>query len=161
MKDGKGNLLSSSKAIEERAIEIYDERLKPKQMKDHLINHEEVTNKLCEARINMCKLVKTDPWTHEDLQVVLKQLKNDKARDAESFTNEIFKEKAAGTDLLKAVLKLMNLMKDKQIYPNILGKCNITSIHKKNSKDDFSNYRGVFRVNILRSILDRLIYNSC
>ena len=35
-----------------------------------------------------------------------------------------------------------------------------TFIHKKKSKQDFSNYRGVFRVTILRSILDRLIYNS-
>ena len=161
MKNRKVNLLSSNKAIEERALEVYDERLKPNKMKDHLINHEEVTNKLCEARIDMCKLVKTDPWTQEDLKVVLKQLKNDKARDAENLANEIFKEKAAGTDLLKAVLKLMNLMKENQTYPKILEKCNITSIHKKNSNDDVSNYRGVFRVNILRSILDRLIYNSC
>ena len=36
----------------------------------------------------------------------------------------------------------------------------MTSIHKKKAKNDFSNYCGVFRVSILRTILDRLIYNS-
>ena len=66
----------------------------------------------------------------------------------------------AGDDLLLAVLKLMNLIKSKQKYPKILEKCNITSIYKKKSRRDFNNYRGVFRVQILRSILDRLTYND-
>ena len=55
----------------------------------------------------------------------------------------------------------MNLIKLKQEYPTILEKCNITSIHKKKSKRQFDNYRGVFRVQTLRSILDRLTYNDC
>ena len=54
----------------------------------------------------------------------------------------------------------MNLLKKKQQFPKILEKCNITSLHKRKSKHDFSNYRGMFRVNILRSILDQLIYND-
>ena len=61
---------------------------------------------------------------------------------------------------MKAVLKMMNLIKEKQIYPKVLENCNVTSIHKKKSKNDFSNYRGVFRVSVFRSILDRLIYND-
>ena len=54
----------------------------------------------------------------------------------------------------------MNLIKNKQEYPSILEKCNITSIHKKKSRCDFDNYRGIFRVQIFRSILDRLMYND-
>ena len=41
-----------------------------------------------------------------------------------------------------------------------MEKYNITSLHKKGAKNDFANYRGVFRVPVLRSILDTLIYNS-
>ena len=77
------------------------------------------------------------------------------------FSNELFKESMAGVDLLTAVLKLMNLIKKSQSYPIILEKCNVTSIYKKKSRRDFENYRGVFRVQILRSILDRLTYNDC
>ena len=69
-------------------------------------------------------------------------------------------EEVAGSDLLLAILKILNLIKKKQKYPKVMEKCNITSIHKKKSKKDFENYRGVFRVQILRSILDRLMYND-
>ena len=35
-----------------------------------------------------------------------------------------------------------------------------TPLHKKSCKKDLKNYRGVFRVQVLRSILDRLTYND-
>ena len=159
MLDSQGNLLTSVKAIEDRALEVYSKRLKPNEMKDDLLEYESDTNKMCETRMKLCQLNKTEPWDEEDLKIVLTELKKNKSRDADGLANELFKE-AAGTDLLKAVLKLMNLMKEKQIFPEVLEKCNITSIHKKKAKNDFLNYRGVFRVTVLRSILDRLIYNS-
>ena len=41
-------------------------------------------------------------------------------------------------------------------------KCNISSIFKKGKivRNNFDNYRGVFRTTIFRSILDRLIFND-
>ena len=54
----------------------------------------------------------------------------------------------------------MNLIKDKQQFPEALTKCNITSLHKKKARNDFDNYRGVFRITVIRSIIDRLIYND-
>ena len=40
-------------------------------------------------------------------------------------------------------------------------KCVISSIYKlKENKNDLNSYRGIFRVPILRTILDRLIYND-
>ena len=129
-------------------------------MENNLKNLEKDRNELCATRLKLTKLNKTEPWNMDDLKVTLKQLDNEKSRDAEDHANELFKETAAGSDLLKAILKLMNLIKEKQKYPTIMEKCNITSIHKKGSKKEFSNYRGVFRVSVLRSILDRLMYNS-
>ena len=76
------------------------------------------------------------------------------------YINEIVKEQVAGDDLLLAVLKLMNMIKTKQQYPKTFEKCNITTLYKKKSKLFFNNYRGVFRVQILRGILDRLTYND-
>ena len=53
----------------------------------------------------------------------------------------------------------MNRIKAEQIYTKCLEKCNITSIWKqKGPRNDFASYRGIFRVNIFRSILDKLIY---
>ena len=129
-------------------------------MKDHLKQLEDDTNELCELRMKLCKMNKTDPWNMEDLKVVLKQLKDNKSRDPDNYNHEIFKESVAGTDLLQAVLNLMNCIKKQQKYPKQLRKSNITPIHKKKSKKLFQNYRGIFRVQTLRTILDRLIYNQ-
>ena len=160
MLDKNINILTSNEAIKERALEVYSERLTGNKLREHLVNLEKETNELCELRTKFTKLNKTKDWTKEELQIVLKKLENDKPRDADGYANELFKEDAAGDDLIEAVLKLMNLIKRRQQYPKIMEKCNITSLHKKNSKKDFSNYRGIFRVAVLRSILDRLLYNS-
>ena len=60
-----------------------------------------------------------------------------------------------------AILKLVNKVKADQKFPEALEYCDITSVWKlKASRNDFNNYRGIFHVTILRSILDRLIYND-
>ena len=56
----------------------------------------------------------------------------------------------------------MNRIKSEQTIPNQFQKCNISSIFKKGKigRNNFDNYRGVFRTTIFRSILDRLIFND-
>ena len=128
MNDKHGNIITSEKALKESALQVYEERLKGNKMETHLKQLEKDTNTLCEIRVRTSQTNKTQEWTLEDLKEVLKQLGNDKSRDPEGHINEIFKESVAGTDLLKATLKLMNLIKKKQKYPHILEKCNISSI---------------------------------
>ena len=97
----------------------------------------------------------------EDLDLALKDLPKGKARDALGQANELFKEEAAGSDLKLATLKLMNLIKKKHTFPESLQACNITSLYKnKGSRKDLMQYRGVFRLTVLRSILDKLMYND-
>ena len=119
MLDANGNLLTSDKAIQDRALEVYSERLEANTMKENLKDLESDTNTLCEIRLKLTEKNKTEPWTMEDLQFALKQLENEKSRDPEGYNNELFKESVAGDDLLLAVLKLMNMMKEKQRYPKI------------------------------------------
>ena len=55
----------------------------------------------------------------------------------------------------------MNEIKTTQKFPTVLKQCNIKSLYKrKGSRNNFNNYRGIFRVTIFRSILDKLIYND-
>ena len=112
-------------------------------------------------RLEITRKNRTEPWTMEDLEMAVKDLGNNKSRDALGQINELYKKEVAGTDLKVATLKLMNIIKETQKYPEALQHCNITSIYKhKGSHKDMNNYRGVFRVCVLRSILDRLIYND-
>ena len=156
--DKHGNLLTSDEAINNRAIEVFTERLENNSIKPHLKDLETDTNDLCEINLKLAKSNKTEPWTMSDLDDALKHLDNEKSRDSDGFANELFK--VAGGDLRLAVLNLMNMMKERQTYPKNLERVNVTAIHKKKSKRDLCNYRGVFRVQILRSILDRLTYND-
>ena len=130
---------------------------KKEGMEDLKEAKENVANTVLEA----ARLTKTDPWYMDDLDIVLKQLKKNKSRDPHGLVNELFKEETAGDDLKLAILKLMNRIKDEQIYPKCLELCNISSIWKlKGPRNRFSSYRGIFRVSIFRAILDRLIYND-
>ena len=56
----------------------------------------------------------------EDLEIVLKQLKNNKSLDPLGLANELFKPIDAGIDLKIAILKIMNQIKKQQIVPDIL-----------------------------------------
>jgi hypothetical protein len=95
----------------------------------------------------------------DDLNMAIKDLDNGKSRDASGYANELLKDEVAGTDLKLATLRFMNHIKKK--FPELLQSCNITSLYKnKGSRKDFMNYRGVFRVSLFRSILDRLLYND-
>ena len=160
MYSSEGTLLTSSKSIEERALEVYINRLKPNKIEDHLISYEETENKLCALRLKSTKTKVTEPWNMEDINQAIKDLDNGKSRDALGHANELFK--CAGSDFKLAILKFMNHMKREHRFPEALEVCNITSLYKhKGSHKEFNNYRGVFRVTVFRSILDRLIYNDC
>ena len=156
-----GNLLTSEDKIEEAAIKVYTKRLQNREIKDDLKHLKDAKEVLCEKLLKLAKTRKTPPWTLDDLEVVLKNLKKQKSRDPYGLANDIFRPEVAGDDLKLAISKLMNKIKAEQLYPECLEPCDISSIWKrKGSINDFDSYRGIFRVTIFRSILDRLIYND-
>ena len=162
MKDPiSGNLLTTNDKINDAAVNVFSERLKNRPMKHTLQQIKDAKERLCKNILEVSKRNKTPDWKMKELEVVLKNLKKDKSRDPMGFANEIFRPEVAGDDLKEAILKLMNKIKEKQIYPRCLEQCNISSIWKrKGSRNDFEFYRGIFRVTVFRSILDRLIYND-
>ena len=114
---------------------------------------------LFELRKKYASQVISEDWSLADLDKVLKSLKNGKARDPHGHIYELFKY--AGKDLKYSLLKFYNLVKKKQIYPGILQPSNISSFYKlKGQRSDLNNDRGVFNVEKVRSILDKLIYND-
>ena len=126
------------------------------------INHVRIAKEeLCEKYLKVAKANKTPPWEMKQLHMVLKKLKKNQSRDPLGLYNELFRPEVAGDDLKLSILKLMNRIKEDQVFPECLQLCNISSIWKrKGSLNDFDSYRGIFRVTICRSILDRLIYND-
>ena len=161
MLDQHGNLLTSGQAIETLAVQTYSKRLENREIKDELKHLKTEKEELCKLRLKVAGRKKTPPWTMKDLEAVLNYLKKNKSRDPFGYANDIFRNDVAGDDLKYAILVLVNRIKDEQVFPEALEICDITSIYKnKGERNSFENYRGIFRVPILRSILDRLIYND-
>ena len=52
----------------------------------------------------------------------------------------------------------MNRIKKDIVVPECLRKANITILHKKGSKLDLNNWRGIFVCSVIRTILMKLIY---
>ena len=80
MLDKHGNLLTTNKSIENRALEVYAERLKPDKINDQFKEHEHTVNKLCEMRLKLSKSKSTEPWTLADLNQAVRDLKVNKSR---------------------------------------------------------------------------------
>ena len=72
MSDGQGNLITSDKSIEERALKVYTERLKRNTIQEHLKSYESEFNRLCKTRLKITKEKQTDPWTMNELDTLSK-----------------------------------------------------------------------------------------
>ena len=86
--------------------------------------------KLFRKRLKLTKLRKSPRWEIEDLQKVLKNLKNNKSRDPHWFVNEIFKPGVIRKYLEKSLLLLLNRVKDKLEIPSPMEFANITYLYK-------------------------------
>ena len=158
-RDATGKLVTDKKELEELYLKTYIDRLTPNPVKEDLEELFKLKSMLFDLRIEETKLKTTDDWTMDDLENVLKTLKNNKARDAHGLIYELFK--FGGQDLKISILNMFNLVKRHQVYPDIFLPANISSFHKnKGRKDDLNFDRGVFNVVKIRTILDKLILNE-
>ena len=157
--DSSGHLVTSAEKLKNLYLETYEKRLENRKIKPGLETLQEVKEELFELRKNEVKTKLKTPWTMEQLMKVLKSLKKGKARDPLNLVNEIFRPEVAGSDLLLALLKIVNAVREQQEYPTKLKYADITSIYKgKGSKSDMENQRGLFNLVTIRSIIDKLIY---
>ena len=75
MLDAKGNLLTSSKALEKLSLDMFTERLKSHKMKDELKLHEMQREQMFEKQMKEAQENTTSDWRLDDVNIVLKQLK--------------------------------------------------------------------------------------
>ena len=159
--DDRGFLVTSPQKLKELYVKTYRDRLHNREMKDEIKDVYNLKTELWNIKMTECTKKHSLDWTLNDLNVVLKKLKNNKSRDPSGLINEIFKPGVIGQDLKLGMLKLFNKIKSEQKLPSQLQLANITTIYKqKGSRRDMENDRGIFVVSILRMILESLIYND-
>ena len=158
-RDKNGYLVTEKEALEKLYIETYTERLKPNEVREGFSELKIMKEYLFQINHKIAKARPSNDWKLEDLEKSLKTFKNNKSRDEHGHTYEIFKY--CGRDLKMSLLKLLNKVKQSQTYPTIFRSSNISSIwKKKGDRSSLDNDRGIFCVNKIRSILDKLIYND-
>ena len=64
---------------QELTLETYIERLKALEIRQELKLQQMQREQLCKDRLNEAQTIKTPDWTGEDLNFLLKQLKNNKS----------------------------------------------------------------------------------
>ena len=113
---------------------------------------------LFKMRVEEAETKISPPFSMTELETVLKKLKTGKSRDPDNFVYDLFKYGVIGSDIKLSVLMLMNQMKSQMTIPEEMKTANITILHKKNSKVDLNNWRGVFVTSVVRGIMMKLIY---
>ena len=109
----------------------------------------------------MLPLNKSKPWDSDKLRKILKSLKKNKTRDPLGLINEIFKPNVAGADLEKSLIKLFSKIKHEISFPEFMQFVNIVCIYKgKGDKMDLQNDRGIFIVNVIKSIFMKGVWSE-
>ena len=158
-KDDHGNLVTDREALEDLYLKTYQSRLQPNPINTEYEDIKSLKTYLLNLEMKISKSQVSSYWSLKDLNTALKSFKNNKARDEHGHVYELFKY--GGNSLKISLLKLFNLVKETQSYPSIFQQSNISSFWKKKAdKSDLENDRGVFNVNKIRSILDKMIYND-
>lgn len=158
-KDSNGNLITCPNLLKNLYAETYRERLRQREMLPHLKDIYQLKTELWKMRFINIKKRQTPSWNMNQLNIVLKSLKNNKTSDPNSMVNELFKEGCIGTDLKKALLILVNDIKNDLKLPYFFKPADIVSIYKnKGSRFDMNNDRGIFILTVFKKILDKLLY---
>ena len=158
-RDTSGNLVTSPENLKSLYLETYKHRLRHRLMKHDFEDIFYLKNELWKYRLTHLKKVVTGPWTENQLDKVIKSLKNNQTRDPLGIINELFKPGVIGVQLKMSTLDLMNNIKQNMEIPRQLQMSNITTIYKqKGSRLEMSNDRGIFVLTVLRKILDKLTY---
>ena len=157
----KGKLVTNPVELKKLCLDTFVSRLRHRKIKPGFEEIKILKEYLCSSRLEYCSLTKSSALTRKKMETVLKSLKGNKARDPHGLINELFHMNAIGDDLKESLFLMYKSIKEELVIPEVMEYANITSIYKgKGSKNDLQNERGIFGINIFRSLLLKIIYHD-
>ena len=159
--DSNGRLVSNPEELKSLYLDTYIHRLRHRPIRPELKELEILKMELFIKRLHLVKLQMVQPWTLKHLKEVLQSLKNNKSRDPHNLINELFKPENVGSDLEYSLLLLLNKIKQTCKIPEFMQYANIISIYKgRGMQNSLESDRGIFIINIVRSIQMKVIYRE-
>ena len=159
-KNHKGDIISNPNALKLLLAKEYKERLRMRPVKPEMKPLMMMKKKIFEMKMKLASNKKSPEWSIKDLDNALTKLKNNKSRDFEGYSNDIFKQNVIGKNLKTSLLVMFNKLKEANLIPKFFNCANITTVPKKGSRLILANERGIFRVSVIRSIIMNMIYES-
>ena len=100
-------------------LDTYVHRLRHREIRPELTEVSRLKTMLWNRRLDELKSNKSQKWTMDDLNEVLKGLKNNKACKPDGYIKEIFKPNVIGSNLRGGLLllHLANGVKEEQFFP--------------------------------------------
>lgn len=98
------------------------------------------------------------PIITDDITRTIRSLKNTKSHGYDGITTEVLK--FVSNIIAPPLCHIINRSTVSGIYPNSLKRVIIKPIHKKNNKEEMSNYRPVALIPILSKVFEKIIYES-
>ena len=160
--DLEGNFVTNAEKLKKLYLDHYKDRLSHKEISPNLKRLKELREELFELRLKSCRENKSPDFKIEDLDKALMKLKGGKAIDPTGLVAELFQPGNIGKELKKSILMMINKIKSENgNEPEFMEYANILSFYKgKGKTSDLNNDRGIFILNILRMIKDRMVYND-
>ena len=93
--------------------------------------------------------------TREDLESIVKELKRNKACDKQGWCNEMIIH--GGESIKKSIHLALSEINGNEIVPNEWEELIIKSIHKKGSRHELGNRRGLFITSIMSKLNEKMI----
>ena len=157
VKGRDGELVTEYESILEVMKDEFTHRLRNREINPEYTELKELKEHLCKLRLQITKTRSYGKWSMEDLKLAISKLKGNKCKDPHGHINELYMN--MGEDGLVSLLEMLNKVKEELLIPQKLNLSNVSTIYKgKGSKQDVINLRGIFKLPIVRNILDRLIY---
>ncbi|MCU7801369.1 MAG: reverse transcriptase family protein, partial [gamma proteobacterium symbiont of Lucinoma myriamae] len=95
------------------------------------------------------------PFTRDEILLALKSLKLGKSASLDMISNEMLKYST--NCILDPLLKLFNLVYDKNMFPKLWNVGILVPIFKKGSKHDPNNYRGISIISCLGKLFNKIL----
>ena len=123
----------------------------------NVLKRDTVAGKDTEENEKVCDIldVKEDMFCEEELAIVIKELKSNKAPGDDSGVNEFLKH--GGSGVRNKLLMIMNMIFEEEEVPNDFRKNLIKPLYKKGDKSECRNYRDISLVFVGSKILSNMI----
>ena len=154
--DTDGSLVTEYSGVLDVMKNEFIFRLRDREINSEYQELRELKQYLCKLRLDIARSANYHKWTMQQLLTSISKLKRNKCKDPHGHINELYKN--MGTDGLESLLDMLNRIKEELLIPSDLNLSNVSTLYKgKGCKQNVINLRGIFKLPIIRNILDRLI----